>query len=145
MIIDFRKIARSGKTEQSFYFEFTPDNSVIDIPDAEFSAPVKVNGTATLTDMHSAYIEGEITFKVKANCTRCLSPTEKEFITDFAEQVSSDEDSYPVKCDTVDLTKIVEDKIIMTIPVSFLCKEDCKGICFSCGKNLNDGECECEK
>ena len=145
MIIDFRKIARSGKTEESFFFEFTPNNQVIDIPDAEFSAPVKVSGTAYLTDMHSAYIEGEIMFSVKANCTRCLEPTEKQFVAEFAEQVSSDEDSYPVKNDSVDLTKIIEDKIIMTIPVSFLCREDCKGICFSCGKNLNDGECECEK
>ncbi len=145
MIIDFRKIARLGKTEESFFFEFTPSSDIIDIPEAEFSAPVKVSGTAYLTDMHSAYIEGEITFKVKANCTRCLTPTEKEFFALISEQVSSDEDSYPVKNDSIDLTKMLEDKIIMTIPVSFLCKEDCKGICFSCGKNLNDGECECEK
>lgn len=145
MIIDFRKIARTGKSEENFFFEFTPDSNVIDIPDAEFSAPVKVNGTATLTDMHSAYIEGEIYFKIKANCTRCLTPTEQEFVAFFNEQVSADEDSYPVKNDSIDLTKMLEDKIIMTIPVSFLCKEDCKGICFNCGKNLNDGECECEK
>lgn len=145
MIIDFRKIARSGKTEEDFFFEYVPNESVIDIPDAEFSSPVKINGKAVLTDMHSAYISGEIYFKIKGACTRCLEPVEKEFFAEFAEEVDGQNGSYPVKNDTVDLTRIIEDKIIMTIPVAFLCKEDCKGLCPKCGKNLNDGECECEK
>jgi uncharacterized protein len=31
----------------------------------------------------------------------------------------------------------------LNLPVRFLCKEDCKGVCTKCGKNLNEGECEC--
>jgi uncharacterized protein len=32
----------------------------------------------------------------------------------------------------------------MEFPLRFLCKEDCKGLCQRCGKNLNEGECGCE-
>ena len=60
------------------------------------------------------------------------------------ESVDNDNpDSYPVKNDTVDLTKIVDDAIMINNPTNFLCKEDCKGICLGCGVNLNDGKCKC--
>lgn len=146
MIIDFRKIARSGKTEEDFFFEYTPEEDLVSIPNAEIIDPVKITGTVTLTGKHSAYIDAEICFSVKADCTRCLTPTVKEFVAEITEEVDADsEDSYPVMNDTVNLTKMINDKIIMTVPVSFLCKDDCKGICFSCGQNLNDGDCQCEK
>ena len=36
-----------------------------------------------------------------------------------------------------------EEDIFLDLPAKFLCKEDCKGICFTCGKNLNEGQCSC--
>ena len=54
-------------------------------------------------------------------------------------------DGYSVKNDTVDLSVIVDDIIAMNVPVSFLCEENCKGLCAGCGTNLNDGECKCKK
>ena len=146
MVIDFRKIARSGKTEEDFFFEYVPEDAQSLIPEAEVLAPVKVSGKITLTGKHSAYLDAEVCFLVKADCARCLESTVKEFIAEITEELDAeDEDSYPVKNDTVDLTKIINDKIIMTVPLSFLCKEDCKGLCPKCGTNLNSGKCQCEK
>ena len=72
MIIDLRKIVRSGREEESFFYEY--DSPVKpDIPDGELVLPVKVSGTATITGNHSVYIECEITFTVKGCCTRCLN------------------------------------------------------------------------
>ncbi|MDY6367595.1 MAG: YceD family protein [Clostridia bacterium] len=144
MIIDLRKIVRSGREEESFFYEY--DSPVKpDIPDGELVLPVKVSGTATITGNHSVYIECEITFTVKGCCTRCLSPTEKTFIETIREEVDkNDEESYPMVNDTVDLSQMVDDKILTTIPVSFLCDENCKGLCPTCGKNLNDGDCQCK-
>lgn len=144
MIIDFRKIIRSGKQEESFFYEYSSPVEV-DVPDGELVLPVKVNGTVNLTGAHSAYIECEIEFTVKGSCTRCLKPTEKTFVETISEQVDrDDEDSYPVVNDTVDLSKMIDDKILTTIPVSFLCDENCKGLCPVCGKSLNDGDCKCK-
>ena len=145
MFIDLRKLARSGKTEENFFFEYTPETELVDIPDCKLCPPVKVSGKVILTGNHSAYIDGEACFTLIGNCTRCLKETERVFVAEISEEVSKDsEDSYPLKNDVVDLTKIVDDKIIMNVPVNFLCNEDCLGICPKCGQNLNDGKCKCE-
>ncbi len=146
MILDLRKLKRSGKDSSDFFFEYFPQKELVDIPSAEIDGAVKVNGTVTLTGEHSCYVEGEVVFKLRGECTRCLKDAEQEFLAEFAEALEHDnEDGYSLKNDTVDLSVIVDDVIAMNIPVSFLCDEDCKGICVGCGTNLNDGECKCKK
>lgn len=145
MILDLKKIRAKGKEEESFFFEYTPETDLLDMPNGELLTPVKISGEITLTDRHSAYVEGEIAFTVKGACTRCLAETEKEYIANFAEQVDDEnENGYVVVNDRLDLTKIVNDAIIINTPVSFLCKEDCMGICAGCGVNLNVSECKCK-
>ncbi len=146
MIIDLKKLERSGKETSAFYFEYTPEENLSGIPDTEIAPPIKVTGEVTLTDTHSAYIEGEVVYTLTGACTRCLSQTEKEYSVDFGEQVVVDNpDGYSVVNDKVDLTKIVDDLVIMSLPTNFLCKDDCKGICLGCGANLNQEECKCKK
>lgn len=145
MIIDLKKIKRSGKDYEDFYFEYQPELELIDIPNSKLINPIKVTGRASLTGEHSLFIEGEIDFSVQGECTRCLKDTTNRYVIEFSESADSQaEDCYPVKNDTVDLTKIVDDVVLINVPVSFLCKEDCKGICLNCGTNLNDGECKCK-
>ncbi len=145
MIIDLKKLRTSGKQESSFFFEYAPNENLSGIPNTQVVSPVKIAGSVTLTDTHSAYIEGEITYTLKGACTRCLTETEKTYSVEFDEQVDQDNDSYPVINDKVDLTKIVDDRVLMSLPINFLCKDDCKGICFNCGVNLNQAECKCKK
>ena len=145
MIIDLKKIKRSGKDSADFYFEYEPKLDLIEIPNAKLVVPVTISGSVTLTGEHSCYVDGEVVFSIKGECTRCLKETLNRYVIEFSECADSEaEDGYPVKNDTVDLTKIVDDVILMNEPVSFLCKEDCKGICLNCGTNLNDGECNCK-
>jgi uncharacterized protein len=35
--------------------------------------------------------------------------------------------------------------IVMSLPTKLLCKDDCRGLCPDCGKNLNTGDCNCTK
>ncbi len=145
MVIDLKKLKRSGKESEDFFFLYTPDKETLDIPGAEFKEEVKVNGTVTLTGEHSAFIEGEVVFTIVADCTRCLTRTEQDYLVEFSESVDQDdEEGYPVKNDTVDLSRIVDDLILMNNPISFLCKEDCLGICPDCGVNLNQDQCKCK-
>ncbi len=146
MILDLKKLKRSGKDQSDFFFEYTPQTELVDIPSAELITPVKVQGSLSLTGEHSAYVEGEIVFGIKGECTRCLKETEQYYSAEFAEAVEVDNpDGYSVVNDNVNLAEIVDDAIILNQPISFLCKEDCKGICVDCGVNLNDGECKCKK
>lgn len=146
MFLDLRALLRSGKEQTEFFFEYTPQRSLIEIPSLEIELPIKVVGEITITGAHSAYLQGEISFSVKGECTRCLKQTTNEYLFAFAEQVSNEEDEgYLLKNDKVDLAEIVEDAIAINFPISFLCREDCKGICSGCGVNLNDEQCKCEK
>lgn len=146
MILDLRKIKRSGKDTEDFFFEYVPENFEVDIPSANLVLPVKVNGTITLTGNHTAYLEGEVSFGIEGECTRCLDMVKQEFVAFFDETAGEDaEDSYPVINDTINLTKLVEDCISAEIPITLLCKEDCKGLCVGCGANLNKQDCKCKK
>ena len=146
MFLDLREIRRSGKDQQEFFFQYQPEKELVDIPSVQMRYPVDINGEITLTGLHSAYIEGEITFTLYGECTRCLKQTECTLTAEFAEQIEAgDDEGYPLVNDKVDLAKIVEDAILINMPVNLLCREDCKGICPDCGVNLNDEQCKCNK
>lgn len=51
----------------------------------------------------------------------------------------------PIDADRIIIDDDVKDFALLSIPMKKLCKEDCKGLCFKCGKNLNEGNCNCEK
>ncbi len=145
MILDLRKLKRSGKDKSEFFFEYIPEQELIELPSAEIAGPIRINGTVSLTGEHSAFVEGEVDYEITGECTRCLENTEKAFILEFSESVEENNlDGYSVKNDTIDLTKIVDDLIMMNSPITFLCDEDCKGICLGCGENLNKSQCKCK-
>jgi len=50
----------------------------------------------------------------------------------------------PVDADKIKLDNELRDYAILSIPMKKLCNEDCKGLCYKCGKNLNNGSCDCE-
>jgi uncharacterized protein len=47
--------------------------------------------------------------------------------------------------DKINLFTELRDYAVLSIPMKKLCKEDCKGLCYTCGKNLNTGACDCNK
>jgi uncharacterized protein len=56
---------------------------------------------------------------------------------------SADEQGYDGR--QIDLGAIVREQILLDLPMDGLCREDCKGLCSVCGKDLNQGECGCER
>ena len=52
---------------------------------------------------------------------------------------------YYFEGDEIDLDPYVFEEVMLNIPIKALCSESCKGMCPTCGKNLNIGECQCEK
>ena len=45
----------------------------------------------------------------------------------------------------LDLTDDVREDILLSLPLKFLCQEDCRGLCPHCGQNLNEGTCSCQE
>ena len=47
--------------------------------------------------------------------------------------------------ETIDLDPIVREQVLLALPVSVLCQEDCRGLCTVCGQDLNEKDCGCER
>ena len=54
------------------------------------------------------------------------------------------DDSY-VEENSIDTDALINHEILIHFPMKVLCREDCRGICLKCGKNLNHGECGCDR
>ena len=57
----------------------------------------------------------------------------------------SEKDTGMIRFDgkTLDFTQVLQEQIIMALPVKALCKKDCRGLCPRCGADLNAGPCAC--
>ncbi len=54
-------------------------------------------------------------------------------------------DAEPFDGKTIDLDPIVREQVLLALPVSVLCREECKGLCTVCGQDLNEKDCGCER
>ena len=144
MIIDINKLKQQGKTEEAFTLYFTPDRNLLDIPNAIIDGEVRVDVNVSVTG-REAYAEGKATFTVKGECSRCLEEASVQAVVSFDAQFGMTHDAeYFIKAGQIDLTASVEQAIIMDAPLVIYCKEDCKGVCFNCGANLNKSKCNCK-
>ena len=73
-----------------------------------------------------------------ADCSRCLSEFEWEFNKDVQLH-------YPLDSSTtfIDLNPDIREEVILDYPIKPLCSLTCKGLCVKCGKNKNEGGCNC--
>ena len=81
-------------------------------------------------------------------CDRCLEPAVLPLEAELKTTVTlnaSDDDSITVAAGKIDLEKTAYDALSLALPTKILCREDCLGICPTCGKNLNDGPCGCNE
>lgn len=90
-------------------------------------------------------ISGE--FSIITTCDRCLADIEVTILANesfyvFPESGETDLD-YFYSGDFIELDDYISETIVMSIPEKILCCEDCKGVCSSCGTNLNDNKCDC--
>lgn len=148
MIIDLKAIRQKGLCEKDFSFEFVLNDDLLTIPEAKFSKPCKAE---VLCEVYAdkAYVSGKVFYGISAPCARCLAPAsfdgEVEFDEEFRPVSYGGEKELSYAKDIIDLKPLLEQLIITNLPYSVFCKENCKGICPVCGKNLNDGDCGCSR
>ncbi len=75
-------------------------------------------------------------------CARCLKPLQFSVKMDAEEVVG--EEGVILEGTILNVDNIVKNNIVSELPIRFLCKDDCKGICSSCGADLNITECNCK-
>ena len=113
---------------------------------------VTVQGRLSSASQGRFYFSGRIEGTVAMECRRCLTdvavPVSEEVHLLFAESGSDEadeDDVYPIPAGArqLDLAPAIREEWLLAAPAFALCREDCKGLCATCGADRNTGECHC--
>ncbi len=103
--------------------------------DIHLDQPFDVEAFIALAD-EELVVHAEIHCSLRLSCARCLEDFVSTLVTDATF-------SYAVKpTDVVDVTDDVRQEIMVDYPMVPICRPDCKGLCRSCGQNLNLASCQ---
>lgn len=111
-------------------------------------APLKGTFTAS-RNSQGIYLSGELHSNLQLECTRCLSPVELPLTLPLDDLFyyppqTAPEGEFVVGEDTfIDLSPLLRQLALLEVPMQVFCRGDCQGLCPECGKNLNEGPCEC--
>ncbi|MGE5580971.1 MAG: YceD family protein [Bacillota bacterium] len=117
--------------------------------DLHFTCPVEIQGTVTNTG-EGFLVKARVTFSYKVNCSRCLKEftanQETEVLEQFVPGPVNPEDDELVSHfngDYIDLKEFISEELLLSLPMNFICSPECRGLCPTCGKDLNQGNCQC--
>ena len=86
-----------------------------------------------------AMVEGTVSTRLSGACGRCLEPVEEEVVADniclFLEIGDEEE---------MDISEDIRSEMLLALPMTLLCSDDCRGLCPVCGANRNRTDCGCE-
>lgn len=146
MLLNIEKAKKEAGTMFCASFEEIPSCAEFPI-EYDIAKPVKVELEYSYED-EKLFVRGSFAAKLKVSCGRCLKEFLSEVTGDFAEEFAAqltDDISYQLTGDEVELDKLILDSISAQLPARFLCSEDCKGLCPVCGADLNVRSCGCNK
>lgn len=126
----------------------------VNLSGVTFPSPAKVTGS--ITD-NAGYMRLSLSVALpyETVCARCACDVKGEFEIDFERTVvpkgmvddaeEKEEEFVVVENGMLDIDEQLSEILLLDFPTRVLCKEDCKGLCQKCGKDLNEGECNCPK
>ena len=148
-----------------FAEEFQSD--VIDLGgEARQRTPLKAAGRAEVVEEHHGKhkiikdirLRGRLSAGLELQCARCLEPVPQEVTREFellyrplGADAGRDELSVTdaeaeigyYQGNGILLEDVLREQVLLALPLKITCREDCKGLCPHCGKNLNQEQCSC--
>ena len=144
-------ISTPFKTET---FNVPVDMEVYELNGERFPFKEKSELVLTVSNIgnRKVHLEGRWQGALGIPCNRCLKEVAVPFDISMDEDVdlSADrqeedaDDSY-VEESSINTDALINHEILIRFPMKTLCHDDCKGICFKCGEDLNKGECGCDR
>jgi uncharacterized protein len=127
---------------------------IFDRSSYEFLWKDPVDLTLTNLGNREVLIEGSAKLSLIIFCSRCLKKLEYPMDIEFCKEIDFklteeerakdlDEANYIIGYD-LDVDILMKSEIIIGLPMSLLCSDECKGICMHCGTNLNEKSCDCD-
>lgn len=144
MVIDIGKLEKGSHMNVEFCEK-------IQLPKAYLSkANPLIKAQLDISNVNGRYIvKGIVNTVLSLTCDKCLEAFEKNISYDINEvyerNEKTDEEIYLFEGSKVDLSDMLISNTVLNIPMKAVCKEDCKGLCYKCGQNLNVSECGCDR
>lgn len=114
---------------------------------AEVPAEAEVEVDATLEWVTDGLLaSGTISAPWRAECQRCLGPAGGRLDFGFRELFERhprEGETYRLGHDSIDMEPLVREQILLELPLVPLCRDDCLGLCPTCGADRNQGPCGC--
>ncbi len=134
--------------------ELSPDDEIWESGDPKPSTPLRVRGRLSAAGPDRFYWHGTMEGDVALECSRCLGEASAHVMEEahliFADAGSEGAEDDPdvfVLDETateLDLRPALREQWLLNVPGFALCRDDCKGLCPTCGAELNLGDCACE-
>ncbi len=161
----FIEVAELELHPVDFQKEFPPD--AIDFgPDVRLRAPLQSSGRAQLVEEHHGKhkvvqdirLHGELSTSIELPCARCIEPVIQKVARSFDllyrplgtdaghEELSVTDAEAEIgyyQGEGLLLEDALREQVLLSVPLKVLCREDCKGLCPSCGRNRNTDPCSC--
>jgi len=125
--------------------------------ECEFISPLAIS-LSIAREYDHIRLHGDIGASVRLTCSRCLADytaaISSRFTIFYTKSVESqpedevelgEEDliSASYSGDEIDFAEEIAEQVLLEIPYKPLCTEECRGLCFSCGTDLNNAVCSC--
>jgi uncharacterized protein len=132
--------------------KLSPEDPVWQQGDPVPASPLRVVGRLSSAGAGRFYWHGRLEGDVTLPCRRCLANATVHVADEshviFAEagsDESEDPDVYVLdeRSNQIDLRPVVREQWMLNVPAYAVCRDECKGICPECGKDLNEGPCNC--
>jgi uncharacterized protein len=98
--------------------------------------------------MEGVLVSGTAVVRLTGECGRCLEQVDDTLTVDLQElfaypdsttdETADDEETARMEGDFLDLEPTLRDAVVLALPLTPLCKEDCAGLCAECGERLDD-------
>jgi uncharacterized protein len=124
----------AGAVGDSAWFQIEGENP--DIPDLELTGPISGRLNVVRLD-HGLALSGQAQLVLRLECYRCLDPYEHlvnlSYTGVFDQQPGEDEWQISPR-GLIDLTPLLRQEVLVSIPMQQLCRTECPGLCSQCGQ-----------
>ena len=146
LLVNAAELLRRPGTERDFELDVLADD--IDLHDERLVADEPIAVRLHLESLSTGIVvDGSIAAQWHGTCRRCLQPVGGTLVSDVHELyqlVVTDPDAFPIEHDQLDLIPIVREVVQIDMPIVPLCRDDCAGLCPSCGVDRNETPCSCD-
>lgn len=154
MLVNLTDIFSSEQKIDTKEVSYEPDTVNVGGLSYEILSKTPVSLTLKNVGKGKALVTAKSSFEFELGCDRCLKPVkytmeidaQQEVISpDYADEIDEDaEQTVFMEGYQLNVDDLIYSDIVLNWPMKILCREDCKGICRICGKDLNTGECGCD-